>query len=269
MNQHFWADPELPHLELRATSDGRSLCYGRHSHAEFSVGLIESGRSLYLNGKQEQAVGPGDLVLMNPGAVHACRAQDQTQAWGFTLLYVDPAWLAGLQSPAGGRFQPLAEKLLRRPGLSRAFRRLTQSLRRPDAFAREQHGLDFFSLLCAGAGVAEVEWPDARLQRAVELLHDRCTEPLRLAEVAQVAGLSPNHLTRLFRARFGLTPHAYLNDLRLRRSRMLLRASRLPLVEVALASGFADQAHWQRQFRRQLAATPGQMRRQLAGRRMP
>lgn len=118
----------------------------------------------------------------------------------------------------------------------------------------------------AQAPLAALPADDPRLQRAIALLQARHDQPLRLAELAQAAGLSPNQLTRVFRAHTGLTPHAYLTDLRLQRSRALLRQSRLPLAEVALASGFADQAHWQRLWRRQHASTPGAYRRQIVGR---
>lgn len=130
--QRFWADPELPFLELRSTRDGRSLCYGLHSHAEFSVGLIEGGRSVYRNGAQAWTVGAGDLVLMNPGAVHSCQSLDTGEPWAYTMLYLDPAWLAGLQQEGSERFQPLREALLRRPDLAAGFRRLLQSLEGPD-----------------------------------------------------------------------------------------------------------------------------------------
>ena len=59
-----------------------------------------------------------------------------------------------------------------------------------------------------------------------------------------------------------MTPHAYLLDQRIRHARTLLRQGQ-PLAEVALASGFADQAHFQRQFKRRVAATPGQYKAQL------
>jgi AraC-like ligand binding domain len=68
----FCADPGLLQLELRATGDGRALRYGMHSHDEFSVGLIESGCSVYRSSGEEHLVGPGDLLLMNPDAVKLC-----------------------------------------------------------------------------------------------------------------------------------------------------------------------------------------------------
>ncbi len=267
-SQRFWADPALPQLELRATRDGRALCYGLHSHAEFSVGLIESGRSHYRNGAQEWSVGAGDLVLMNPGAVHACRSQDAARPWAYSMLYVDPVWLAGLQAEGESRLRPLAASLLRRPALAQAFRQLLRSLDGTDAFEREQRCLDFFAaLLPAAQGRPGASGPahrdDTRLRRAIELLQARYAEPLRLACLAQAVGLSPNQLTRVFRAGTGLTPHAYLTNLRLQRSRALLRTGDLPLAEVAAATGFADQAHWQRHWQRRHACTPGAYRRQL------
>lgn len=264
--QRFWADPELPFIELRATVDGRSLCYGRHSHAEFSVGLIESGRSLFsLHGQADQIVGAGDLLLINPGLPHQCRAlPGHDDAWAYTMLYLDPSWLAGLQG--GGAFQPLAASLLREPALAQGFRRLVARLGDALPAARKQQACaDFFTALCRAAGRQGQALPTdcARLQPALDLLHERAEQPLRLAELAAAAGLSITHLLRLFRAHYGLSPHAYQLDLRVQRSRALLRQGSLPLAEVALVSGFADQAHWQRHYRRLHATTPGAYRRQL------
>lgn len=264
MPQRFWAHPALPFLQLRATDDGRSLCYGLHSHAEFSVGLIAAGQSLFRHGRTEEPVGPGDLVLMNPGLLHACRARDEAQPWAYTMLYVDPSWLAGLQQGQGQEyFRPLAAAVLREPALSQAFRALVQALEGPAPEACAPLCEDFFRALCAAAGPGPCAAPDPRLQAAIALMQARHDEPLSLAELATAAGLSVNQLTRLFRTHTGLTPHAYLNDVRVRASRALLRQGGLPLAEVAAATGFADQAHWQRHYRRQHASTPGAYRRGL------
>jgi AraC-like DNA-binding protein len=77
-----------------------------------------------------------------------------------------------------------------------------------------------------------------------------------LDDLCQVSGLSASHLIRCFKARYGMTPHAYLNNHRINRAKGLLRHG-YPLAETALAAGFADQAHFQRVFKRLTAATPG------------
>jgi AraC-like DNA-binding protein len=278
--QRFWANPTLPHLELRSTADGRSLHYGLHSHPEFSIGLVSAGRSVLRNSAGECAVGSGDLVLVNAGEVHACRALDD-QAWAYSMLFVDTGWLAQLQTLVLGRqherLLPFAASVLRgRADLAHGFRRLVASLEdaQADTFEREQHSLDFFTTLVEasslgdGAGCkpplhSHGRGMDRRLRRAIDLLHDRYSQALRLADLSEAAGLSATQLTRLFRAQTGLTPHAYLVNVRVQRSRALLREGGLPLAEIAATTGFADQAHLQRHYRRLNAVTPGAYRRQV------
>jgi AraC-like DNA-binding protein len=93
-----------------------------------------------------------------------------------------------------------------------------------------------------------------------ELIESRYDGPLTLAELSEAAGLSRFHALRQFRARFGLPPHAYLQQLRVRRARALILAGDA-LAETAFAVGFADQAHMTRAFRRTLGYTPGVLSR--------
>jgi AraC-like DNA-binding protein len=76
-----------------------------------------------------------------------------------------------------------------------------------------------------------------------------------LVGLAQVAGLSPFHLCRAFREAVGMTPHAYLTQIRVGRARSLLRAG-LPPAVVAIEVGFCDQAHLTRHFKRIVGTTP-------------
>ena len=77
--------------------------------------------------------------------------------------------------------------------------------------------------------------------------------------IALAAGLSPTRLIRGFRRRYGMTPHAWHLNLRIQRCRAALRRGQ-PIADVALALGFADQAHLQRTFKRLVATTPGAYR---------
>ncbi|MDX1344059.1 MAG: helix-turn-helix transcriptional regulator, partial [Reinekea sp.] len=71
-------------------------------------------------------------------------------------------------------------------------------------------------------------------------------------------------LIRSFKARFGQTPHAYQLDSRIKRAKQLLRSGQA-LSSVALELGFADQAHFQRHFKRRLAVTPKVYQSNLLG----
>ena len=101
---------------------------------------------------------------------------------------------------------------------------------------------------------------DGRTAQVRDLLSERLAENVRLDELARVAELSPFHLIRLFRRRYGVTPFAYLRNLRVERARDALRCGE-SLAEIAANLGFADQSHLGRAFRHVMGATPGQYRR--------
>ena len=262
----FWHDPALPFIEARAVQDGRHVCYDKHSHAHFSIGAITGGHSHYLNQRSLQEVGPGSLVLMNPEEVHACNPIAD-QPWSYLMFYLDTDWLRSQQEEAGlgGEFRPFDMTASRDPLLYQGLQHLHHQLvEAPDPLAREVACHLFSRQLLAR--LTPARWddrPPQHLQRAAELMQDDSASPLSLSQLSAVAGLTPSHFVRAFSQHYGMTPHAYLLDRRIRHARTLLKQGQ-PLAEVALASGFADQAHFQRQFKRRVAATPGQYRTQLA-----
>ena len=68
----FWRDEALPFIEARSVQDGRKVCYAKHWHETFSIGLISAGRCDYINRTKTVEAHVGTVVLMNPGDVHAC-----------------------------------------------------------------------------------------------------------------------------------------------------------------------------------------------------
>lgn len=109
----------------------------------------------------------------------------------------------------------------------------------------------------------EPQTPTARAHpvvRARDHLRQRFHETVTLDELADVARLSRYHLLRIFSAVVGLPPHAYQMRLRIERAMALLR-SEVPSGAVAGITGFADQSHMTRQFRRLLRVTPAEYAR--------
>lgn len=94
-------------------------------------------------------------------------------------------------------------------------------------------------------------------RRVLELMHARPESRLTIEELAREAGLSPAHFMRAFRESVGSAPHQYLVSLRLERARRMLDTPDAALSEVALTTGFADQAHFTRVFKRRFGVTPG------------
>ncbi len=81
-------------------------------------------------------------------------------------------------------------------------------------------------------------------------------QAIALEDLAGVAGFSPSHFTAMFRRATGLAPHQYLMERRVEHARALLTATTLPIADVAVRSGFADQSHLTRVFKRHVGLTP-------------
>jgi AraC-like DNA-binding protein len=94
------------------------------------------------------------------------------------------------------------------------------------------------------------------LDRAREILEARRTESVTLDELAKAAALSRFHLVRSFAKEYGLPPHAYQLQMRVKAACRFLRAG-MPCIQVATAAGFADQSHFARHFKRIMGVAPG------------
>lgn len=98
-------------------------------------------------------------------------------------------------------------------------------------------------------------------RRAKALLDANLDGDLSLTDVARECGLSLSYFARAFKQSMGVPPHRWLLQRRVAKAKDLLLASPLPLSEVALACGFADQSHFGRVFGEAVGATPGAWRR--------
>ncbi|MGO4667312.1 AraC family transcriptional regulator [Bosea sp. 2RAB26] len=105
-----------------------------------------------------------------------------------------------------------------------------------------------------------LHWPPA-LERAVSLLGHGYDATLTVQQLAVAAGVSVSGLHALFQRWIGMSPGRYLADLRLREAEQLIRETRRPLAEIALAVGFSDQSALTRSLRRRRSTTPAALRR--------
>lgn len=260
----FWRDAALPFIEARSVEDGRQVCYAPHSHRVFSIGAITSGCSTYRLERATMRIATGTVVLMNPGQVHACNPIDD-QPWSYIMFYVDPGWLAGIQhgEAADLPFQPLAPSHSHDRSLFEGLLALYATLMDTDATLLHKHctAVSLFSLMqrLLGGATPVADRPAPRIERAAEYIDAHYRQAIRLDDICQAASLSPSYLIRAFERHYHMTPHAWLLNRRIQQAHRELRKGRM-IADVAQETGFADQAHLQREFKKHLAATPGQYR---------
>jgi len=114
---------------------------------------------------------------------------------------------------------------------------------------------------CARKGSDALERrPPRWLVAVLDLLHEKFLEPITLGSIAQLVGVHPAHLARVFRRFHGCTVGDYVRKLRFELGCRLLANSDRPLVEIALSAGYADQSHFSRSFKRQMGLSPAAFR---------
>jgi AraC-like DNA-binding protein len=243
--------------------------YGRHAHETYTFGLIESGVEEFAYGGSLLRAGPGALALLNPDVVHTGQAATPA-GWAYRVLYPEVSVVAEVAAELGWRrgtprfpqtvlYDPASAALVR--SAHRAAEhgdQLASSSLLTSALARllAAHA-DAGSAMTPGRGPR----PPASILAVCELLGERLADPPALSELAAMTGLSQFAVLRAFRAQTGLPPHAYLNQLRVRRARALLDQGVSP-AQVAMTTGFADQAHLTRHFKRVVGVPPGAYQRE-------
>lgn len=100
-----------------------------------------------------------------------------------------------------------------------------------------------------------------KLRRIVELMADHLDEPLSAVQLAKSAGLSVRQVERLFLRHLTVTPGRYYMRLRLERARELLRQTNMPILDVAIATGFTSHSYFAQSYRLQFGRPPSEERR--------
>ena len=123
------------------------------------------------------------------------------------------------------------------------------------------------------ATLFDIELPEKRLrsrlseqqlQRVKAYIEAHCLETIRLSDLAQLAGLTESYFSHLFKVTTGVAPHRWQMQARIRKVQRLLLKKEASLTEVAGVSGFADQAHLTRVFKRHVGMPPAAWLRDYA-----
>ena len=239
----------LPGLRL-VRARAMNSDFRRHSHRAILVGLVLRGQRRLLLPDGELCVTPGNGFLLPADLPHRCAIDG---AHSYRVVVIVPSLWQSLAA------LPRQAQILRAgsPALLAA-RRLIASLRRDrQALAIESRLVALLQTLSPAADDVDESLPPAeRVLRVRDWLDAHWGETVRLTTLAQIAGCSPGLINRLFRQQFGLPPYEYLVQLRLGQAARRLRESAQALADIAYETGFADQSHLQRFFRRAYGTTP-------------
>jgi AraC family transcriptional regulator len=232
-----------------------------HSHELPFFGLLLRGFYGERYGRQLKQFSPMSLMFRPAGIPH----QDEIAPGGLRFFHVElrPGWKARL-TECSGKLDQGCEDSRGGPLFWLAMQ-----------LFRETFTVDQADPLCVESLLAELTGLAARLPlqekkhapdwltRVVDKLHAECCARVTLDDLSTAAGVHPVHLSRVFRRfqREGIGE--YTRRLRVRASCRYLLDPQLPLADISLLTGFADQSHFTREFRRITGFTPHSFRSQL------
>jgi AraC-like DNA-binding protein len=236
--------------------------YDRHSHDAYLFGVTEQGVQAFRCRGGTRASAAGMIMAFNPDDPHDGHA---VAGDGFTyaMLHLGTDLVADILADARSRDAGLplfTEPVLDDGPLAGRLRRLN-ALLLDGATRLEAQELIMSTVLAmverhAGQHVAApTPSGSGPLSRVRDLLHDCLADDLSPDDLARAVGLSRFQLYRQFRERYGVPPSGYQRQVRLREARRRLAAG-AAIAEVASATGFADQSHLTRWFRRTYGITP-------------
>jgi AraC-like DNA-binding protein len=241
----------------------RTLGFTPHRHDTYAVGVTVRGvQSFAYRGTTEHCVA-GRAFVLHPDELHDGRP-GTADGFGYRILYIEPYLI---QEALGGTGHPLPFVRDAVTDDSRVcsaieaaledFDTTIEDLQLDEALVRLAHALAAGdrSARRAAAGPANVQ----AAQIARDYLDAHVERPVRSDMLERLTGVTRFALARHFRACFGTSPHRYVVMRRLDRAKALMRAG-WPLTGAAVESGFADQSHMTRHFRKAYGLSPGDWR---------
>ena len=280
--EHLTADDGASWATLnRRLNDG--IPFQWHHHPEFELTLTLNSQGQRFIGDHIGRYDHGDLVLIGPYLPHTWHSLarvDASQPHTALVMWFLPDWAerltanaelrpvaallaraaTGLQfSPAmAARMRPLIEDLFTQP----AVERFIGLIRLLTMLAEDRHATP---LSATTPELALATANRGRIDRVLTHIHQHFATPISLADLADIAALSPSGLHRTFRRHTRQTVSQYLTRLRIGRACALLSSGTMPIGQIAGAVGYDSLANFNRQFKALKGTTPREYRAAFAG----
>ena len=255
----FWLRGGVEHLHARYLTH----TFAPHTHAGYVIAVVEGGVQAFRYRGADHHAPPEHLIFINPGEVHTGYAKTD-EGWCYRPLYpaVETVTDAVAAVYGVGSVPYFPQAVVYDPDLAARARRYHQLSEHEGELAREAAFLELIS--CAVTRHADVSFcprtvtnESGAVQQVRAYLEAYPLTNVTLTELAELTGLSSYAVLRAFRRQTGLTPHTYQLQQRIERAKKLLQNGEV-VAQVAAETGFFDQSHLTRHFKRIVGATPRQ-----------
>lgn len=253
MRHCFYKTDFFTGVELRSVAGSGD--YAPHFHDNYTIGLLTDGGQIVRTGRRTETALAGSVQFHAPFQVHANQPVS-TRGISFLHFEITESRLLEFLENRLPVFRPnhIPDFELFQ-SLKRAFDNLTTG---DNLLAHDESLTSALTKLFPAdeSSRFQPELAPRLVARIKDFLHANYAQSFTLDALAELTGVSRVHISRTFKRHVGLAPHEYLVQLRVARAKAEI-AKGMPLAEAAAASGFADQSHLTRHFKRVTHITPG------------
>lgn len=248
----------------------RRQTFGKHVHEGFCIGVIENGAQAFYRSGEVHIAGTNRIILVNADQVHTGHSATD-QGWSYRAIYPTPEHFESITNEYGlNTGTPYFDaSVVQDPMMANQLRHLFNVMASEDSSTLEiqtcylqvisnliqRHNRSRAIPMTTGSE----HWA---IETVKEFLAANVDQNVSLDQLSQLVNLNPHYLVRAFQKATGIPPHAYHVQIRLQQAKALLSHG-MKLSDVALDTGFTDQSHLTRHFKKAVGVTPGVFQRQV------
>ena len=235
-----------------------------HCHDFYVFGFVYGGQRVLVCKQKEFVLSKGDIVIFNPGDLHSCSHFGE-EGLDYRAFNVSAEVFEKYVFELTGQkaLPAFFENVIRNEVLRDNMEILHGMVMAGQKdFGKEERFMLFIESLLEKyrvSGVLPVAECRKEIQKAADFMEENYSNQILLDELCNIAGLSKSSLLRGFVREKGVTPYSFLENIRLKKAKLLLESG-TPSVEAAVMTGFSDQSHFTRFFSRYTGITPGSYR---------
>ena len=239
-----------------------------HGHQHFIMTLITQGQGIQSLNGQDIPFGKDDLFLLSPADFHSNTLSDCEAYEYYRLCFSYELLDARLSGLFAADRLPLHLHLS--PECAAHAVAIFEQLADESENGQDRVGHNVYLqtlaeqlliLILRQLPPSQAATPSTPVNRALGYVHDHFHEPISVADAAAVAGYTPNYFNSCFRSQMGIPFGEYLRNMRISYAENLLKASKMPVTEIAFESGFTSLSHFSRSFREKYGCSPHEYRK--------
>ncbi|RXK03925.1 AraC family transcriptional regulator [Arcobacter sp. CECT 8989] len=256
MKTQIFKSSKLNFLELRYI-EKITQCQKMHLHEELTITAIKKGSLNIIFNEDKKLLNPKELIVINDHISHSATLNESSEH-GY-VLYINKEYLKALDIFYDKDFEHIFSEEVYKKFISLCEILLDE---KASLIFKEEHFLEFCIDTFYKNEVQKCEKNDKLAFKIKEYLDKNYLEELTLEEMAETFNLSTIHLIRVFKKEFGLPIHSYILNKKVHYAKELLSSNK-SIVEVALQSGFFDQSHLNRSFKRVFQLSPKEFQKSI------